>query len=384
MFNTITINFDDKTHTLGNVVECLLFYDEVNLIVGIEGLAKLWRVIGVEDFDKLCNYGLRIFILIDPVTCADIPGHGEDIWTFFLDKKDMRQRVCEKALGVLHETEHLDTAQMRVATHYQELSEEYRHSPEAIKAVHDDIYYHFVHKKILQAQLEEIGSSVSMFDAANQYEFRPVSKGFAFKTNMLCGELEEQAKQAGYEGMFFKHQRFLMEMTEVYSLIYFAAEKDSSILTTPSQSLMASCKQKDLLEKSCTELRVIQEFERLETNTFINLVSAVDSGEKSSAEIFELLDAAQEFKQWKRDLPDAADFLHEYQNAMLSKLPWVQRTSGKVLRFIINIAAGLAHPAVGVASSAFDAFVLDKWKAGGWKPAQFVTGNLKKFLAVNQ
>lgn len=382
MFHSITINFDEKTHTLGNVIECLLFYDEVNLIVGIEGMAKLWRAIGIDDLDKLCNYGLRIHILVDPVTCAELPGQGEDIWTFFLDRKDMRLRVFEKALGVVYATEQLDANQKRIATHYQELSKEYWHSPEAIKAVHDDIYYHSVHKKILQAQLEEIGSSISMFDAANQYEFRPVSKGFAFKTNMLCGELEEQAKQAGYADMFFKHQRFLMEMAEVYSLMDFAAEKDSTLFTSPSQSLMVSCKQRDILEKCCTEQRVIQEFERVETNSFNNLVSAVDSGEKTTSEIFELLDAAQEFKKWKSDLPDTVDFLLEYQKAMLSKLPWVQRTSGKVLRFIISIAAGFTNPAVGVVTSAFDAFVLDKWKAGGWKPAQFVTGNLKKFMSV--
>ena len=81
-------------------------------------------------------------------------------------------------------------------------------------------------------------------------------------------------------------------------------------------------------------------------------------------------------------MPDTADFILEYQKAMSAQLPWVQRTPIKVLRFLITNVAGFI-PVVGNVVSAFDTFVVDKWKAGGWKPAQFVTGNLKKFMDIN-
>ena len=382
MFHSITINFDYTNHTFGNIVECLLFYDEVNLIVGIDGMAKLWRAIEPNDFLKLRAYGLNIYVLIDPITCAVLPGQGEDIWTFFLQSEDMRQRVFEKALKELYGIEPLNAEQKSTASRYREISNEYRHSDKALAEVHEDIYKHFVHKKILQAQLEEIGSSVSMFDPTNKYEFRQAKKGFVYKTNILCGELEEQAKRAGFADMYFRHQRFLMEMGEVYSLMYFAAEKESTLCTSSSQSLIMSCKQKDMLERRMGEQSTITNFEKIETNSFNDLVGAVDSGEKTIGEILELLDAAQEFKQWKRDLPETADFLLEYQKAMLAQLPWVQRTPIKVLRFLITNAAGFI-PVVGTAVSAFDTFVVDKWNAGGWKPAQFVTGNLKKFMEID-
>ena len=382
MFHSITINLDHTNHTFGNIVECLLFYDEVNLIVGIDGMAKLWRAIGPNDLQRLCDYGLHIYVLIDPITCAAIPGQGEDIWTFFLQNEDMRQRVFEKALKELYGTEQLGAEQKNIASRYRELSNEYRHSNKALAEVHEDIYKHFVHKKILQAQLEEIGSSMSMFDPANKYEFRPAKKGFVYRTNLLCGELEEQAKRAGYDDMYFRHQRFLMEMGEVYSLMYFAAEKESTLCTSSSQSLIMSCKQKDMLERRLGEQITITNFEKIETNSFNDLVGAVDSREKTIGEIVELLDVAQEFKQWKRDLPDTADFILEYQKAMSAQLPWVQRTPIKVLRFLITNVAGFI-PVVGNVVSAFDTFVVDKWKAGGWKPAQFVTGNLKKFMDIN-
>lgn len=383
MFNSITIRFDNNTHTLGNIIECLLFYDEVNLIIGMNGLPVLWRAIGVDGLERLRDYGLHICAAVNTISCGEIPNLGEDIRTFILQGTDLRQRMCDNALLEFFETKHLDASQQAISNHYADMAEEFKFTQSTIDAVHEDIYNNFVHKKIIQAQLEEIGSPISMFDPANKYEFRKVSKGFVFHTNLLCGELDEQARKAGLKDICFRHNAFLMEMTEAYAAMDFAAHKNSTLCVSPAHSLILSCKQQDLIERCYNETRTMRDFERLETNTFNDLVSAVDSGERTKNEIFELLDAAQEFKQWKRDLPETADFLLEYQKAMLAQLPWVQRTSGKILRFITTSLTGLI-PVAGIAVSALDAFVVEKWNAGGWKPAQFVTGNLKKFMDITE
>lgn len=247
MFNAVTINFDRSTHTLGNLIECLLFYDEVFLIVGMDELPILWSKFGINELEKLKDYGLSIFIAVNPVSCGNIPGFGEDIRTFTLVDYDMRQRVCDKAVGYFFGVEKLDAKQQQIANHYFDLSNSFRYSQNALNAVHEDIYSNFVHKKILQAQLEEIQYPLSMYDTKNKYEFRKVEKGFVFKTNILTGEIEERAKHLGYTDMYFRHQRLLMQMAMTYGIIEFAAEKSSTLCTSRSQSLIVSCKQESLL-----------------------------------------------------------------------------------------------------------------------------------------
>lgn len=384
MFESIVVKYNKQCHTLGNIIECLLFYDEVNLIIDkIEDLPSLWSKIGIDGLIRLRNYGLHLYMATNTIGCGNITGRGEDIYYLNLCGESMRHRVCEKAVKDFYGTEMLDIEKQKIVQLYHDSSEDFTYSKEVRDSVHCDIYQNFLHKEILHAQLKEINSSISMFDSSRKYDFRQVDEGFVFNTNLLTGELEEEAKQQGYTDMRFKHAQFLIKLNEVYGVMELAAQKSSSLSVSPAESIIISCKQKDVLSRYTSDVCQIREFEKLGVSSFASIAEVVDSGEKSIDDICTLLDSAQEFKTWKRSLSSESDFLVEYNNALKSNLPWVQRLPIKWARFIVTSAVGLI-PAVGSIAgpilSGFDAFVLDKWQVGGWKPAQFVNGMLKRFV----
>lgn len=388
MFNSITIKYDKQTHTLGNIVECLLFYDSVCLIIDNRtDLPTLWSKIGIEGLERLRDYGLHLFVATNMPGCGGLNGKSEDVYLMSAFSYSMRQRVCDVAVKEFYGVETLDAGQQKIANHYFDIFEEFT-IPERVRdAVHDDIYTYYVHKEILQSQLREINSSISMFDPRNKYEFKRLDQGFVFDTNIRTGELEEQAHALGYHDMCFRHASLLNKMTSLYGVMELAAQKDSSLSVTPAESLIISCKQKSIISRYSQETQQIADFEKYEVSEFADIAKVIDDGGKTIDEILELLDSAQEFKKWKSSLPNESDFLLEYRKALQANLPWVQRLSGKIVRFIISSGIG-AIPFVGAIAGpivgGFDAFVVDKWQHGMWKPAQFVNGSLKIFTELKE
>lgn len=380
MFNSITINYDKVTHTLGQIVECLLFYDEVNLIIKQDCLPDLWQHIGFEGLDRLREYGLVLYVATNAIACGKFPMCGEDVYYACLYSADMHYRVCEKSLKAFFETEKLDREQTKIVKHYVDITQEFEFSNNALAAVHEDIYEHFIHKEILQQQLREINSSISMFDRANKYEFRKLEKGFVFDTNMATGEMELKAAQCGQPSFRFRHKGLLLSMVEVYGLMDFSMQRNSVLYSSPAQSLIVSCKQRNVLDRYNKDKRTIEDFERAEVHPFTSIAEVIDSGSKSLEDIVDLLNAAREFKVWKSQLSDEKSFVEEFDRAMKAELPWTQRIVGKVLRFLFTQGVGFLSVPMGVVANGLDSLIVNNLGCGGWKPAQFVNGELKCFM----
>ena len=389
MFNAITLNFDKNTHSFGNIVESLLFYDKVYLIISERtDLPLLWSKIGVDGLDRLKAYGLQIIMSSNIFAYGKLPvDGGEGLHRISLNGESLRHRILVKAALDFYNVQILNKEQEMLVQHYMDISAEYTYTKRIEDAVRDDIYQHFVHKEILQAQLKEINSPLSMYDPKNKYEFTHTINGCEHDINLATNELEEQAYQAGFPDMRFRLETFLIKIAEMYGVMEFAANNESSLSVSPAESLIVSCKQQDIFKRYSQDSTQIANFERLEVSQFSNIAEVVESGEKSFTEILNLLDKAQEFKKWKSCLPNESDFLVEYQNALKSNLPLVQRLPVKWLRYLITTGLGMIPVAgliAGPAATGLDTFLLDKWTIGGWKPAQFVNGELKKFVEMQQ
>lgn len=388
MFKSITINYTKEAHTLGNIVECLLFYDNVNLIISkIEDLPSLWSKIGTDGLIRFLQYGLHLFIPTHVFAFGDFLKKYENIHLVTLNNVEMLYRVCEKSVKEFYASDTLTEEQKQLVNKYYDISESFSYSDDVRTSVINDICHRFVHKDIIQFQLKEINSDISMFDPKYKYEFKTVADGFVFDTNLLNGELEESAKKNGYPDMCFKHSSLVLRMAEIYGTMEFAAKMDSSLSVSPAESIIVSCKQNDILTKYRTEDNEIKNFEKCLLSSFPNVSDVVDVGCKSIDDICRLLDCAQEFKEWKNSLPNEKDFLTEYQKALKDNISWLQRTPGKITRFIITAALGgipLVGSVLGPLSSGLDTFLLDKLINGGWKPAQFVNGELKRFVNLDE
>jgi len=111
---------------------------------------------------------------------------------------------------------------------------------------------------------------------------------------------------------------------------------------------------------------------------------AVNAGKVSFADVLRLLDKADKFRHWLSEQSPKADLVKAYYREITHKT-WVEQLPAKTTRWSVFTSAGIALDVLGagglgtaaaVGIGAFDTFVLDKILQG-WKPHQFVEGDLK-------
>jgi hypothetical protein len=117
------------------------------------------------------------------------------------------------------------------------------------------------------------------------------------------------------------------------------------------------------------------------------IAQAVNNRQRSFADVLELVQQAQKFKDWLRKQGPSADLSEEYCREV-SRLDWADKLPPKAVRWLLVNVAGLAIGAVSsptaavltsLGISAADAFFLDKLLRG-WRPNQFIEGPLKSFI----
>lgn len=380
MFESITIKYNPQEHTLGQIAEALVFYDDVYLILGIQATEEILRNIDVEILKVLCSFGLHLCISTNEVTYLPIPGRGETPAMVHLKNGDLRRRTVERALL---QKEHLEILTDQLQYFVDDIvgtTEPFEYNCQVKDAVIEDVINKHLHKTIIQHELEEIDSEYSLLDKHAKYEFRQLENGnLAFLgTSLSTGELEEQSRAKG--SFVFRHENLLREMAHVYALMDFSAERNSTLLTSQVQSIIMSCKAKDMLRTLQVEQDAISSFENAFVIPGTNVADVINSGQKNFGDLVLLLRKAEDFKNWKKDVDDPSKFVTEYQQALSASLPWVKTNRGRVLRLILSSVLGIINTYAGIAYSAMDTFLIDKIQAGAWQPSQFVNGPLKKFV----
>jgi hypothetical protein len=166
-----------------------------------------------------------------------------------------------------------------------------------------------------------------------------------------------------------------------------AASNNSELATTRASSATMQLKVRDVLEKRQRSDLQLASFQDLVFNEAKVLREVINSGERTLAEVLDLLDRAERFRAWTKGHPPSAELCKEYYRA-ITKDSWVDKLPGKASRWVIFTGAGLGLDALGagglgtaagVALSAVDQFMLDK-VVKGWKPSQFVEGPLRQFV----
>jgi hypothetical protein len=161
----------------------------------------------------------------------------------------------------------------------------------------------------------------------------------------------------------------------------------SDLAISPLDSIVATCRFTHLLRERAQNddvLRLFQEFVFTDGRT---IREAVNSGQRTFADVVRLAAAARKFKDWLKGKPSSRDLLREYCGEV-SRIDWAERLPSKSIRWVLftgvsTLIGVVAHPlaaaVAGVTLSAADTFLTDKL-IKGWKPNQFVSGPLTEFV----
>jgi hypothetical protein len=113
-------------------------------------------------------------------------------------------------------------------------------------------------------------------------------------------------------------------------------------------------------------------------NGVVSISELVNSGQKSIADVIELMEHGEPFRKWLQDREPTEDVVRAYVLAQTEQR-WTGRLPIRVARFGFFTGVGtLVSGPAGVATAAGDAFLIDRLLRG-WRPANFVNGPLDRF-----
>lgn len=385
MFDSITIHYIPKQHSIGKLAECLLFYDEVNVILRPNSLAHLLQNIGINELDDLRAFGLNIYIATDYFAAMPI-GSGTRIMLLQTPHADMHYRMIETAMKEYFQTDVITGKVRRRIIRYKDITQAFHFPKEALSELTNSTLNSNFYKKILFKEFDELGIEDLYLSNPIEYTFENYNNSYLLKSNLNINKLNELAKRKGLEYEFnFTQQGYLLSLVDAFSEMIIAANNKSDLLTSISSSLIISQKVFDIIQKTNKNLNTVTAFQKIILPESKNIETIINSKEKHFYDFIKLLEKAQKFKEWEKDIPAEKDFIEEYTKALSKSDKWVERLPIKIMRFMIFESLGATLDMLGtnglasLGLSSFDCFIIDKL-LNRWKPNQFVSGDLKKFL----
>lgn len=225
-----------------------------------------------------------------------------------------------------------------------------------------------------------------------RFRIEQQNQGFIIDTNLDFGKINEiyhehvppqhSTLTAGY---------LLALMQGAYEATYYAATLNTEVAVAPIERVIQSAAVEAVVRRRTRSEHEIGRFTHLIMNDARAIREAVNSGRVSFMQVVRLLDSADKFRHWLQQQPADAELVQTYYQAIV-KGSWADKLPGKSARWTVFTGLGLAADAFGtapwgtiggVAISAVDAFICEKL-ISGWKPHQFVEGELKTLFAVDQ
>lgn len=217
-------------------------------------------------------------------------------------------------------------------------------------------------------------------------------EGFYVDTNIDFSELNKSYHKAVPAEHSSITEAYVLSLLQgAYEATYFAGTLNSEIAVAPVEQAVQAKTVEAIVRRHTQSSTQIERFVDLTLADAHAIREAVNSGAVSFSSVVKLLDSADKFRHWLREQPADSGLLRAYyqetvKNSWAEKLPTKSARWGVFtgIGFAVDaLGAGGLGTAAGVAISAADAFLVDKLIMG-WKPHQFVEGDLKSLFNQSQ
>lgn len=377
---------------IGAIAEALLFYGRVS-IVGNSGTLKA-LLSGIPPFvvlGLLKDKRLEFHYLGDQVGVSSTPTNtGRTLYD--LVRFSSPQHTIEKVGSEVFRTAAGNTGQARVgSSQFTQLLHPMSHEGFDQRAVLASLTDHRATERSVSALLSLAAPGYTTGEPL-RFRIEQQNQGFFVDTNLDFDELDAiYRKTVPAEHSTLSEAYLLALMQGAYEATYYAATLDSEIAVAPLERMVQSAAVEAVVRRRAKSEGEISSFVDLTMSDARTIREAVNSGKVSFAQVVKLLDAADKFRHWLHRQPVDSELVRTYYQAVV-KDSWADKLPGKSVRWAVFTGLGLAADTFGtapwgtlggVAISAVDSFLCEKL-ISGWKPHQFVEGELKALFITDQ
>jgi len=377
---------------IGAIAEALLFYGRVS-IVGNSGTLKA-LLSGIPPYvvlGLLRDKRLEFHYLADQAGVSSTPtttGRNLHDLICFSSPQHTIEKIGPETFRAAAGT----TGQARVgSSQFTRLLQPLDHEGFDQKAVLASLLDHHATERSVSSLLS---LAVPGYTTGEPLRFRieQLNQGFIVDTNLDFAEINAiYHKTVPPDHSTLTEAYLLALMQGAYEATYYAAKLNTEVAVAPIERVVQSTAIEAVIQRRTQSEREIGNFVDLTMNDARAIREAVNSGRISFAQVVKLLDSADKFRHWLQQQPVDAELVRTYYQAVV-KNTWAEKLPGKSARWAVFTGLGLAADAFGtapwgtlggVAISAVDSFLCEKL-ISGWKPHQFVEGELKTLFITNQ
>lgn len=374
---------------IGAIAEALLFYGRVSIVGNSATLKAL--LFGIPPFvvlGLLRDKRLEFHYLADQAAVSSTPtttGRNlHDLMCF-----SSPQHTIEKVGPETFRAAAGNTGQARVgSSQFTRLLQPLDHEGFDQKAVLASLLDHRATERSVSLLLSFAVPSYTIVEPL-RFRIEQQNQGFFVDTNLDFGEINAvYHKTVPPEHSTLTEAYLLALMQSAYEATYYAAALNTEVAVAPIERVIQSAAVEAVVQRRTQSEQAIGSFVDLTMNDARTIREAVNSGRVSFTQVVKLLDSADKFRHWLQQQPVDAELVRSYYQAVI-KDSWADKLPSKAARWAVFTGLGLAADAFGtapwgtlggVAISAVDSFLCEKL-ISGWKPHQFVEGELKILFA---
>jgi hypothetical protein len=400
MFDNITIlktANKDSLIDVGLIAESMLFYDHVHLLFAGGNLGSLLKDIGAENFDQLlarpeirASFWNENFGTISNAN-GGLRTHNFGVFEIGAKKgkfkpEEVIERTIERSIGKSFAT------RKRVKSVVSRLSFPRIGDTIPVDQFVEGARLDLTNPSFLQNAIEiALRDSLPSIQIPKRWHFevmRLSDGSFAVDTDLDFAAINiEHHKLVPPEHSSITPERLLTFIFDAHAGSFFASRYMSELVQDPLCASIMKLKYVGLLQKREAAVQEIDLFQDLHLRGARTVREVINSGERTLPEFFELLDSARKFKEWLRDKNPDERLLNEYFDAV-TRDTWLDKLPTKGARWIITTGLAAAVEAFYPTGAAMiaaqgislaDATLLDKILKG-WRPNQFVNGQLSDFV----
>ena len=381
MFDKILIKSNGYSNGNGgldiqNLVDSMLFYNEVHIIVSQFELKQLLDTFTIDSLSKLIE-SKRLFLHL----CDQHFGVGEHGSKYSIDLFSRNINDTEKLLSIFLDSVYKDQdTNHRLASRLAPIVTIYKYPFAVNELLQKDICdVNFVTKIIKQ----HIANEYPEYGDVNNLEFicRPIEKTpsfFGIEHNINIEAINTIIKNRGlcYK---FNPSHLLFQIGETNIDCYAASAFGSELLANSTYANAYKLRMNTSVERANQRNEEINLFQQTFALPFLSLGEAYVKNKISNDKLIELInhDDSVSFRSWTSKLNEESMLNGECYESMCDKLR--DKPVSKIIRYVIPTIIG-AIPLIGAVAgpllSAFDQFVFDRLK-DGWRPNIFLNNVIR-------
>lgn len=390
MFDKICIkNKESESYKLdiSFLIDSLLFYNKVVVLVHKKEMALLIRSFGENLLKELIMSGrLEVKIKQNHLGSIILPNGMYNVDTFSSKNENIESLLYESHRIIINNS----TKNLEFTNTFSKITDAYIYP----QTVRDNIIADFNNKDLLTKTLPiYFNSIIPEYKLPSSIEIEIEKKdgfgpyeGYTLNTNIDMGELNSVFKANRPEIQYdIDYSGFLLSMAESKGDIQIASDLESELVTSDLYSKFIAIEIEQIILQRANSQQQLSLFNEYVLTNCSSLGLAYLAGTINGKELIKILEKADKFRDWLKNLPEGKNLLGEYHSAVMTK-DLSDKLPIKATRFVIFEGIGITLDLLGAGGigtmvatglSITDNFILDKIINRKWKPNQFIDGTLK-------